>query len=434
MRHLLIVLSLFMALPATAQTDVKTVTSEGGITAWVVEEPYIPFIAIDIAFRGGNALDNEDKYGAVEFMVSMLEEGTGDLDAVAFSNEQKRLGARFGFGSNRDSVEISAQVLNENRTESLDLLRRAIVEPRFDEVAFARVKGQLESSFRSDLEDPGTIAGATMNMLAFPKHPYGEPLEGRLAQLQALTADDLRTAHKNALAKDRLLISIVGDITEQEVGPLLDTLFADLPEAGAPLPPEADYRLEGGKTVVEIDNPQSIALFMHEGIAFDDPDFFPAFVMNYVLGGGGLTSRLSTEIREKRGLTYGVGSYLASYDLADVYAGQVASANEDIAQAIELVKSEWARMADGGLTEDELQAAQRYITGSYPLRFDGNGRIAGVLTGMQLNELPISYIQTRNERVNAVTLDDVGRVAAKLLQPENLHFVVVGDPIGLSTQ
>ena len=434
MRYIITLILCTFALPLAAQVNVKTVTSDGGVTAWLVEEPTIPFIAIDIAFRGGTSMDRAGKYGEVEFMMSMLEEGTGDLDTVAFQKAQETLGARFGFDSNRDSVSIEAQILNETRAESIDLLRRAMIEPRFDDASFERVKGQFESIYRSDEEDPNNIAGAAINALAFPNHPYGRPLEGRLEQVSALTQDDLRVAHQTAMTKDRLLVSVVGAITEDELRPLLDQLFDGLPETGSTMPADADYTLEGGVTVVEFDSPQSIAMFMHEGLAFDDPDFFPAFVMNRVLGGGGLTSRLSTEIREKRGLTYGVGSYIASFDHAEIYAGSVASANSDIAEAISLVKSEWQRMASEGITEEELIAAQQFITGSYPLRFDGNARIAGVLTGMQLSELPIEYMTTRNDRVNAVTLEDVKRVASELLQADDLHFVVVGQPEGLSAQ
>ena len=423
-----------LALPVWAQVDVKPYTSPGGIEAWFVQEPSIPFVAIDVAFRGGTSLDPDGKFGAVEFVMAMLEEGTGDLDAVAFKKEQERLGARFSFSSNRDGVEIGAQILNETREASVDLLHRAIVEPRFDDEAFARVRAQFESGYRSDLEDPSAIAGAAMAALTFPDHPYGRPLEGRLEEFQTITVDDLRAAHKGALAKDRLLVSVVGDISEEDLGVMLDTLFDGLPETGAPMPNRAEYGLSGGVTVIEFDSPQSIAIFGHEGLSFDDPDFFPAFVMNRVLGGGGLTSRLSTEIREKRGLTYGVGSYLASFDYGDLYQGSVASANSDIAEAIALVRSEWQRMAENGITAEELNAAQRFLTGSYPLRFDGNGRIAGVLTGMQLNRLPIEYMETRNDRVNAVTLDDVSRVADRLLRSEDLHFVVVGQPEGLATQ
>jgi len=184
-------------------------------------------------------------------------------------------------------------------------------------------------------------------------------------------------------------------------------------------------------TLVDLPTPQSVALFGHKGIKRDDPDFFAAFVMNQIFGASGFTSRLTTEVREKRGLTYGVYTYLASYDLAALYMGSVASANDRIAQAIDVIKTEWAKMASGGATASELEAAKKYLTGAYPLRFDGNGRIASILVNMQLDDLPRSYIKTRNDKVNAVTLADVAKVAKRLLKPENLRIVVVGRPEGM---
>lgn len=199
------------------------------------------------------------------------------------------------------------------------------------------------------------------------------------------------------------------------------------------MPPQANVTIPAGITVVDFPTPQSVALFGQPGIAQNDPDFFTALVLNQVLGGGGFESRLMDEVREKRGLTYGVYSYLASRDLANVYMGSVSSSNDRIAEAIAVIREEWEKAAAEGLSEKELQDAKTYITGAYPLRFDGNGPIANILVGMQMLGLPIDYIATRNDKVEAVTLDDVKRVADELLDPEGLHFVVVGQPVGLET-
>ena len=235
------------------------------------------------------------------------------------------------------------------------------------------------------------------------------------------------------LARDRIYIGAVGDITAEELGPILDDLLGDLPATGAPMPPRADVAIPPGVTVVDFDTPQSVAIFGQSGIKQSDPDFFAALILNQVIGAGGFESRLMTEVREKRGLTYGVYSYLASRDLAEVYLGSVSSANDRIADAIDVIRDEWAKAASEGITEEEMQAAKTYITGAYPLRFDGNGPIANILVGMQMINLPIDYIATRNERIDAVTMDDIRRVAGELLEPENLHFVVVGQPEGLET-
>ena len=230
-----------------------------------------------------------------------------------------------------------------------------------------------------------------------------------------------------------MYVGAVGDITAEKLGVLLDRLLLDFPETGAPIPGKADVTIGGGVTVVPFDTPQSVAIFGQRGIDRDDDDFFAAYVMNNILGGGSFESRLMTEVREKRGLTYGVYSYLVPRDLAAVYMGNVASANDRIAESIAVIRDEWARMRTEGVTEKELNDSKTYLTGAYPLRFDGNAQIASIMVGMQMQGLPIDYIATRNDKVNAVTLEDANRVARELLDPENLHFVVVGMPEGLET-
>ncbi|WP_050930342.1 M16 family metallopeptidase [Aestuariivita boseongensis] len=422
-----------LALPAWAGVDVKEIETPGGIEAWLVEDHSIPFMALELRFRGGTSLDSEDALGATNLMVGLLEEGAGDLDARAFARSLEGLAASISFDSSDDDVSISARFLTENREDAVALLKLALTQPRFDEDAIERVRQQVLSGLRSDARDPNDIAGRTFRELAYGDHPYARPGKGTIDSVSGLTRDDLVAAHKGALARDRLYVGAVGDITAEELGALLDDLLADLPETGTPIPGRATVTLNGGVTVVPYDTPQSVALFGQPGIDRDDEDFFPAFVMNHILGGGGFESRLMSEVREKRGLTYGVYSYLLPKDLASVYMGSVASANERVAEAVEVIKAEWARMAEEGVTAEELQAAKTYLTGAYPLRFDGHGQIASIMTGMQMQGLGVDYIDTRNDKVNAVTLEDVARVAKRVMQPENLHFVVVGQPVGLQT-
>jgi zinc protease len=270
-----------------------------------------------------------------------------------------------------------------------------------------------------------------MDSLVFGDHPYGASRDGTAETVTGLTQDDLVAAHQMALTRANVYVGVAGDITPEELGPFLDALLGDLPE-GTPLEiAEAPYLLSGGKTVVPFDTPQSVALFGHRGIARDDPDFFAAFIANEVFGGGGLQSRLSDEVREKRGLTYGIGSFLSELDGAPLLLGQTATENSRMAESIEVIKAEWARAATKGFTPEEVEEAKTYLTGAYPLRFDGNGPIASIMVGMQMEGLPIDYIETRNDKVNAVTVADVNRVAAYLYDPEALHFVVVGRPEGI---
>ena len=421
------------SLPAKAEVNIQSVTSPGGITAWMVEEHSIPFVALEIRFRGGASLDAPGKRGAVNLMTGLLEEGTGDMDSRAFTKAAEALATTYGFDVNHDELSVSARFLTENRDASVALLRAALQAPRFDEEAVERVRGQVQSIIQSDLKDPEDIASIAFNQMAYGDHPYASAINGTGESVAALTRVDLIAAHDAVLARDRIYVGAVGDITPEELGVLLDDLLGGLPETGAPLPPRAEINIPPGVTVVDFATPQSVAVFGQKGIKQDDPDFFAALILNQVLGGGSFESRLMNEVREKRGLTYGVYSYLAARDLSEVYLGSVSSANDRIAEAIEVIRDEWAKAAREGITERELQDAKTYITGAYPLRFDGNGTIANIIVGMQQINLPIDYIATRNDKVEAVTLEDVRRVAGYLLKPEALHFVVVGQPVGLET-
>ncbi|OYX44739.1 MAG: peptidase M16 [Rhodobacterales bacterium 32-67-9] len=420
-------------LPAQA-VDIREVTSPGGIRAWLVEEHSIPFTALELRFEGGTSLDAPGKRGATLLMTALLEEGTGELDSQGFAAARERLAADFSFDAFDDGVTVSARMLSENRPEAVALLKRALTDPRFDQDAIDRVKGQVASIIRSDEKDPGEIARRTFDRLAFGDHPYGSSRNGTLESLAALTRDDLFDAKAAAMARDRLFVAAVGDITEAELGALLDDLLGGLPATGAPMPEPVEVALTGGVTVVDYASPQSVVAFGHAGIKRDDPDFFAAYVLNQILGGPGFAARLMDEVREKRGLTYGISTYLVPMDLAETWQGSFASANEKVAEAIQVVRDVWADVAAEGVTAEELDAAKTYLTGSYPLRFDGNGPIADILVGMQSERLPASYVNDRNSYIEAVTLDDIRRVAARLMKPEDLRFVVVGQPAGLMPQ
>ncbi len=426
--------AMIAALPAAAQIKIEEVTSAGGIKAWLVNEPSIPFIAMQVAFKGGTSLDLPEKSGATNLMVGLLEEGAGDMDAAAFRRASESLAANFGFSPRRDAVTISAQILKSNANEALALLRKAIVEPAFNETAINRVRAQVIAGIESDLKDPQTIAGQALNEIAFAGHAYSLPNDGTLETVAALTRDDLVAAHRAVMSKDHLVVSVVGDVTAAELGPMLDALLGDLPETGAALPPKVSFNAGGGTTVVEFPSPQSVALWAQPTeVNLDHPDFMPIFVMNHILGGGGFGSRLTDEVREKRGLTYGVYSYIAWLGSTEYIGGSVASANGTIGEAIDVVAAEWKRMAEGGVTAAELDKAKKYMTGSYALRFDGNAKIARVMTSMQLDGFKPDYINTRNDRLNAVTVEDIARVAKKHLQPDGLRFVVVGQPEGVDS-
>ncbi len=423
-------LALLTAAPARA-LEIQDLRSPGGAVFWLVEEPSIPIVALEISFAGGARLDPEGRAGLANMMAGLIEEGAGDLDAVGFAKARDDLSARFGFSAGRDTMEVSARMLVETLEPSVALLATALASPRFDPEPVGRVRAQILSIIAESGTEPGTVAAEAWYAGAFPDHPYGRPTDGTAESVAAITRDDLVAARARLLTRANARIAVVGAIDAERAGRMVDTILAGLEQGTALVRERTGDTPPPGLRVIELDVPQSAAVFGHAGLARDDPDFIPAYVMNYVLGGGGRASRLMEEVREKRGLAYGVYAYLSVRDETALYIGSVQTANERMAESLEVIKAEWARMAADGITAEELDSAKRYLTGAFPLRFDSNAKIANYLVFMQEADLGIDYLERRNGLIEAVTLDDVKRVAAWLLKPENLSIVVVGKPEGL---
>ncbi len=435
MKHFTATLFIFLiaALPLRAEVDIQEISSPGGLNAWLVEEHAIPFVALELRFRGGASLDAPGKRGEINLMTALIEEGAGDLDARGFAEAREALAASFRFDVSDDYLSVSAKFLTENRDEAVALLREALVNPRFDETAIERVRAQVVSHLKSRETDPNALAAKEFDRIAFGDHPYGSYFGGTLESVTALTRDDIVDAFARTIARDRVYIAAVGDITAEELGALLDGLLGDLPPTGTPMPGPVAFGATGGITVVPFDTPQSVAQFGQPGVKVGTPEFFPAFILNTILGGSGFNSRLMEEVREKRGLTYGIRTYLIDSDYSESIIGLVSTVNSRMAETVDVVRAEWARIAESGVTQDELDAAKLYLTGAYPLRFDGNGPIARILVNMQMEGYPTSYVKTRNAKIEAVTLEVINRVAGELYRPEALRFVIVGQPEGIDS-
>ncbi|MFV0409725.1 MAG: M16 family metallopeptidase [Paracoccus sp. (in: a-proteobacteria)] len=425
-----LLVGLIVALSAAA-TEIEEVTSPSGVKAWLVEDHSIPFTALNITFRGGASLDAPGKRGAINLMTHTLEEGAGEMDATEFAAAAEGLGARISFDVSDDALNVSGMLLSENRDEAADLIAVALADPRFDDESVSRVKGQVQAVIRSEDTDPNSIAQKALAHAIWGGHPYGSSINGTVESVAQLGPQDMVEAKNRVIARERVIIGAAGDITAEELGQLIDRILADLPETGtAPLPEPASFLSEGGTEVIDWDSPQTVVAFTQPGLAMDDPDYFAAFVADHIIGGGGFSSRLMAEIREKRGLSYGVYTSLVNGVYGASWQGGMASSNGSVAEAVDLVRSEWARMADG-VSDKELNDAKTYLTGEYPLRWDGNAKIAGILAGMQLIGLPIDYPQTRNQMVDAVTAEDVARLARERMQADKLQFVLVGRPEGI---
>lgn len=435
MRAVIALVCLALLLPSAAKANtIEEVRSPGGITAWLVHEPAIPIIALKIAFDGGSAYDPQGKEGLANMLSGLLDEGAGELDSLTFQTRLRELAVGLGFEAGRDGFYGSLSTLSRNRDEAFELLRLALNAPRFDAEPLERIRGQLLARLRFDARDPGAIASRTWFAKAFDGHPYASPTRGTPDSIAAITADDLRGYAGKVFARDRLAIGVVGDITAEELAPALDRIFGGLPaEAGVPPVPAATLRAVGAVEVVDFDLPQSRVLFGGAGVARDDPDWYAAYLLNYILGGGTLTSRLGAEVRERRGLAYSINTYLLPLDHAPLHLGGVGTQNARVAETLTVVRSEIARMRREGVGEDELQDAKTYINGSFPLSLTSSGAIAGVLRSMQQNDLGSDYLERRPTLFNAVTPDDIKRVAQRLLDPEAMFVVVVGRPEGVDS-
>jgi zinc protease len=414
---------------------IQTVRSPGGIQAWLVEERSIPLLALRFAFGGGNAQDPAGKEGVANFLTAMMDEGAGDLTDAQFQERMEELAMRMRFSDDRDTLYGSFETLTVNRDAAVDLLRLALTRPRFDGEAIERVRKQLLAGLAYAAKDPNSVAGKEWNAQAFAGHPYARPANGTPESVAAINRDDLVSFHRRVFARSTLKVAAVGDIDATTLGLLLDKLFAELPARSELTPVTGIMPKTGGvQKVVEMNVPQSVAQFGLGGLPRKDPDFIPAFVMNHILGGGGFSSRLMEEVREKRGLAYGVSMGLWPYQHASILAGHVATKNEEIGQSLDVIRAELRRMATEGPTAAELDNAKQYLTGSYALRFDTNAKIADQLLGIQRDDLGIDYVAKRNKLIEAVTLADVKRLAARLLKADDLIVVIVGKPKNLSNR
>lgn len=419
---------LAFAAPAAAM-KIERVVSPGGIEAWLVEEDQVPVIVMQVAWQGGSAYDPKGKEGLANMVSALMDEGAGDMDSQTFQKKLDDIAAQLSFSEGRDTFSGSLKTLADKRDEAFALFAAAVTQPRFDKDPVERIRGQIAVRLARNLEDPNWIASNAWNHAAYGDHPYAHPRDGMPESLARITRQDLMAFTQNVFARDNMKISVVGPIKPDELGKLLDSTFGGLPEvADMSEIPEVSMPDKAQTIVIKRDFPQSVALFGMEGIKRDDPDFIPAFVMNYVLGGGGFSSRLTEEVREKRGLAYSVGTNLNPLDHAASIVGSVGTQNARMGQSLSVIKTELARMAQSGLSEKELEDAKTFLTGSYPLRFASNDDIAGQLLGIQLEDLGIDYVDRRNGLIEAVTREDTARVAKRLLKPDNMLVTIVGQP------
>lgn len=427
----------FLTAPARAADkflDIQEVTSAGGITAWLVENHDLPIIALQFAFKGaGASLETLDKQGLARMVSNTMDEGADDLDAQAFQKALADNSIELSFSASRDDYSASLKTLTRKKDLAFDLMRKALTKPRFDDEAIDRMRAANVARVRSSLSDPDWVAARVLNDAAFADHPYAMNSGGTLTTLKNITGEDMKKFAATRLGRDNLLVVAVGDISAADLAPVLDHIFGALPEkADIPGVPDIPVQNPGTTTLFEKDIPQAIIEIMQPGIGRDDPDFHTYQVMNFILGGSGFGSRLTEEVREKRGLTYGIFSQLYLLDHLKGLSVSTSTDNKNAAEALSLIRQEFEKMRSAPVTAQELADAKSYITGSMPLALSSTDDIAGMLLGLRLDHLPIDYLDTLKDKINAVTAADVQRVAQKLLQPDQLTIAVVGKPEGVT--
>lgn len=401
---------------ARASVKIQEVTSSSGVKAWLVEDYSVPIIALRFAFKGGSVQDPAGKDGLAYLMSGLFDEGAGDLDRDAYQDRLDDSGAEISFTSGRDDISGSMRVIDSDLEEGVKLLAMAVQSPRFDKEPLERVRSQILTSLEARAKDPDAMSNIAWAKALYGNHPYALPDEGDVTTISKLTRDDLISQHKALLARSNLTVGVVGAIDAETLKKKLDEIFGGLPEkAELREIPEANLKLD--QTVrVNYALPQTTIRLAYPGIKRDAPEFFAAYLMNQVLGGGTFSSRLFNEVREKRGLAYGIGSSLVSRDYSNTLAIGTSTRSDRASETLALVLNEVKQMAEKGPTEEELAAAKRYTIGAYAIaNLDSSSSIAATLVGLQKENLGIDYIERREELINSVTLEQAKAEAKRLL-------------------
>lgn len=412
----------------TSLADVQVVTSPGGVTAWLVSESHVPIIAMEVAWRGGATNEPRGREGAGWVLAYMMNEGAGKLDTTEYGARMQDLNMSFACGVGVDWTNCSMSTLKDTADESFGMMKLAFEKLRLDNEPLERAKREMAVNIDRAKTNPKALAGLAMNEALIPGHPYAR--EATADTVSSVSRADVKQLMQMLMTRDRLLVVVVGDITAEELKPRLDDVFGSLPPTSV-LPDIADAVAKPAPAdpiVKALPQPQTLVLFSGPGVRRDDPDFFAAYLLNYILGGGGFSSRLVDDIREKRGLTYGIGTGLSIQPHYWRWTGSVSTMNDKADEVVGLVRENIDRLGKDGPTEQELADAKAYITGAFPLAFDSNAKIAKNLLGFWQDGLDAEYVKRRNSYFEAVTLDDLRRVAAKYMKAKDFTFVMVGQP------
>jgi len=414
-----------------ANLDIKPLKSEKGYEIWFVEDNHAPVISISFSFLGGAAYDPKDKKGLTNAFVSMLTEGAGEYSSRQFREALKNHAIELDFSADDDRISGSMRTTKKNAELAFKLLREAIHNPQFDTKEFEKVKRSHLARLKNLETRPAYLAQKGGKSLLFADTAYEIMSFGNEAGVNNVEIEDLKTLKEGRFVTSTLIVGVCGDIKQEELLKLLDGVFGDLPkESGVKELDDIAPDFTGELYSVMRPFKQSVVYFSLPGLHNSHPDFTKLAVLNFVLGGG-TTSRLNEEIREKRGMVYTVQTLLYNFDKASVWMGIFGTENAKVEKAIELVRAEWERLARDGVTAEELQNAKTYSIGSYPLKLSNSVAIAGRLHHYMRNKFSVEFVQERTKRIESLTLKELNEFAKKIFDQVKLSFIVVGEPEGL---
>jgi zinc protease len=424
---------LFWGVSAHA-TEIKEVKSPGGIKAWLVEDHKLPLIAMQFAFRGGVEQDPANKQGVANLTMDLLTEGAGPYDEAAFQQQLADHSIALKFEAGRDALMGSVKTLSQDKDTAFDLLHLALTQPRFESAAIEQLRAQQLTNLRMLLGNPEWQARYALFQHIFGTHPYGERRLGSTQTLANITPADIKNFAASHLARNTLVIAVAGDISPRELGVMLDHSFGDLPKQ-ARLASVNDISWPRNAAIIQStrEGTQTNMMFAMPGPKRNAKDWYAAEIANYILGGGGFQSRLMQEVRDKRGLTYGINTGLSPMEHGGLIVGEASTDNPKTGQAWDVTLDTMHHFYDDGVTEKEVDAAKDYLTGALPLAMTSTDKIAGVLTDMQLEHLGRDYLNRRNDLLRQVTLDDVNQAIHHWFNPDNLTVSLVGKPEGITS-
>lgn len=416
----------------------KRVVLSNGITLLVVETHALPMVNISVAIKTGSIYDPPGKAGVSNLTSSLLDEGTKTRTSKQIAEEIDFIGGRLSTSGGMDYSSASLVVLKKDIKTGMDLLSDILRNPVFPEEEVERKKKEILASIIADKDDPGAVASKAFYKAVFTGHPYGVPVEGDEESVGKISREDIINFYRKYYRPNNTIIAVVGDVDLKEAGTIIETYFKSW-ERGEVRPPDIPpvEKLKKKESILIDKNiTQANIVLGHTGISRDNPDFYAVHVMNYILGGGGFSSRLTKEIRENKGLAYSVYSRFDVNRYPGAFTVEVQTKNDTARVAIDGILSELKRIREEQVSDEEIKEAKDYLTGSFPLRLDTNAKIAGYLVFIEYYNLGLDYFNEYLKNIEAVTKDDIIRVAGKYIDIENYALVAVAsqDKAGLREQ